>query len=230
MPSPALQAFREQRLPEVQALLDARPTPTSLQVAARTTAQAINRAGVVLLTAHLEGFVEDLVVDMIDELNKAQPSTAQIPKILLAAHVIEEVTTIAKMTRPESRANHIEQLFRVRSSLWLDQNLKIGGLNSAHVTATLGNPGAREITRILALLGMGDVFSQVQLPDGGDPEKRINEIVGIRNAIAHGGGPAVGDQQIDNYASSVHAVAASLEREAAAHLQAISSMRTLPWT
>ena len=229
MPSPALQTLRGQRLPEVQALLAARPPSASLQVAARTTAQAINRAGVVLLTAHLEGFVEDLVVDMIDELNKAQPSTGRIPKVLLAAHVIEELTTIAKMTDPQARADRIERLFRGQASLWLDYTLKSGSLKSAPVTATLGNPGAKEIARILALLGMGNVFSQVQLPDGGDPEKRINEIVGIRNAIAHGGGPAVGDQQIDSYAASVDAVAASLEREAAAHLQAISGISTLPW-
>lgn len=230
MASPALETLRSQRLVEVRALLGLRPKRQLLRRHHNAVADAVNRACVVVLVAHLEGFVEDLVGDVIDELHSLGPATADLPTILLATHVVADVALIAEMTDRERRASKIEALFHAHSALWLDTRLARGRLSADSITADLSNPGGKEIARVLGLLGMTDVFANVQLPDGADCEKRMNEIVGIRNSIAHGGGgPAIGDPQTDEYVRSVEAVGEGLERAAAIHVQTICRTTSLPW-
>jgi hypothetical protein len=189
----------------------------------------VNRACVVLLTAHLEGFVEDLVDDIVDVLDQTGPATANLPRILLATQVTDEVRVIAAMEDPHRRADRIRDLFTTHAGLWLDASLAQGRLESQTVTDNLGNPGAKEITRVLALVGMANVFAEIQLPDGADPEKRVNELVGIRNVIAHGGSPAIADSRPADYIASVSAIGSGLEQAAALHLQAVCRFPTLPW-
>ena len=78
-------------------------------------------------------------------------------------------------------------LFVAHAPLWLDANLGPGRLSAGIIAANLDNPGARQVARVLGLLGMNDVFANVELPDAADPTKRLNEMVGVRNSIAHGG-------------------------------------------
>jgi hypothetical protein len=229
--APALETLRSQRLGEIRALLSLRPKRQLLRRQRNNIADAVNRACVVVLVAHLEGFVEDLVGDVIDELDKLGPATVDVPTILLAAHVIGEVELIAEMTDRERRARKIEELFRTHSGMWLDTRLARGRLRATPIAADLSNPGGKEIARVLGLLGMRDVFASMVLPDGADPEKRMNELVGIRNSIAHGGGgPAIGDDQTDEYVRSVEAVGEGLERAAASHVQTICRSPSLPWS
>jgi len=130
----------------------------------------------------------------------------------------------------DKRAHRVATLFRGQSMLWLDPHLSRGALDANAITAGLSNPGAKEIGRVFGLLGMTSVFSSIELSDGADPEKRVNELVGIRNAIAHGGRPSVMDQQVDEYVSSVDAVGEGLERAAAAQVRAICRTAGLPWS
>jgi hypothetical protein len=227
--SPALLALRGQRLHEVRALLGLRPRRQLFRRQLAQPADAVNRAGVVVLTAHLEGYVEDLIVDVIDELDREAPATSDLPTVLLAEQVSGEFLAIAEIVDRAKRASRIEQLFRTRSALWLDPQLAQGRLSADTITGGLSNPGAKEIARVLGLLGMADVFANIQLPDGADPAKRINELIGIRNSIAHGGGATVSDQQVDEYVRSVEAVGDGLERAAAAHVHAICRTTSLPW-
>lgn len=97
------------------------------------------------------------------------------------------------------------------------------------VSGGLSNPGGKEIARVLGLLGMTDVFAGISLPDGADPEKRMNELVGIRNSIAHGGGAKVSDLQADEYLRSVEAVGEGLDLAGAGYVQLVCRTPTLPW-
>lgn len=229
MASPALANLRSSRIPELRALLALRPRRDRLDPASVTTADAVNRACVVVLSAHLEGFVEDLIDDIIDALNSNGPATRDIPTILLGTHVSDELSTIASMTDPYRQADRIRAMFVTYSPLWLSENLSPGNLRSEAVTATLGNPGAKEIARALGLVGMSAVFVSIQMPRGADPEKRLNELVGIRNAIAHGGWPSLTDAQVDSYVSSVEAICEGLHGAAAIHVQQVCQLPTLPW-
>lgn len=55
------------RLAEVISLSQADPARTSDFTQARLSG-AINRAGIVLLSAHLEGYLEDVIVEAMDSL------------------------------------------------------------------------------------------------------------------------------------------------------------------
>jgi hypothetical protein len=230
MAAPALDALRRQRLTEVTRLLGLRAKRQLLRRRTNAIADAVNRACVVVLVAHLEGYVEDLVGDIVDELDVQGPATEDVPRILLAAHVAPEVEAIADITDRVKRADRIDRLFQNHSRMWLESRIARGKLQAAVITSDLGNPGAKEIARVLGLLGMSNVFERMQLPDGADAEKRVNEIVGIRNSIAHGGDASVGDQQVTEYVRSVEAVGVGLERAAASYVQQICRTNALPWS
>lgn len=47
----------------------------------------VNRASLVLLTAHLEGFLEDLVTECLDNMVTNSPEVENLPLLLRAIHV-----------------------------------------------------------------------------------------------------------------------------------------------
>jgi hypothetical protein len=228
--SPALNALRESRLAEVRALLNLRPQRATRQAASVAAADAVNRACVVVLVAHVEGFVEALIDDAIDTLNSNAPATSDLPLELLAMHVAPELNAVAEIENVVKRASRTRELFVAHAPLWLEETLAPGRLSAAVIAANLDNPGAKQIGRVLGFLGMDDVFANVEMPDSADPSKRLNEMVGIRNSIAHGGSPAVGDEQVGVYVDSVEALGEGLDQEVARHVQALCRLPALPWT
>ena len=233
MASAALTDFLEGRLPDVRALVARRPrrrgSALLLSPKLQTAARAVNKASIVILVAHLEGFVEDLIGNVIDELHRQLPATSDVPRVLLAEHVLGDINIIAAMTDRERRADRIADLFASRAGLWLSQTLVGGSLNAEVIAAKLGNPGAKELGRVMGLLGISEIFTDIILPDGGDPARRINEIVGIRNAIAHGVETSVTDDDITQYVDSVEAIGIGLDAVASRHVKIICQSATLPW-
>jgi RiboL-PSP-HEPN len=227
VPSSALEALVGPRLEEVRALVALRPGGRSRIESAQGF--AVNRAAVVLLCAHLEGFIEDLVGDCVDSLNSRRPDPARLPVVLKAAHVMSEVSVISLMTDVEKRAWRIERMFADSRHLWEAAELAYQ-LRVEVVTGEMSNPGAPEIARVLALLGMEDVFVGVTLPDEADIEKRVNELVGVRNSIAHGGADTkVTDDQVNRYVEAVEYLGRALDSSAASTVQHICESRELPW-
>lgn len=229
MASPALTSLRESRLAEVRALLRLRPHRTPGDPDSVAEANAVNRATVVVLVAHFEGFVDDLIDDAVDVLNSNGPATGDLPLELLAVHVAAELNTVAEMQDMSKRASRTRDLFVDYAALWLDENLAPGRLTAAGIAANLDNPGAKQVARVLGFLGMRHVFDDVRMPDGADPVKRLNEMVGVRNSIAHGGSPVVADDQVLRYVDSVEAIGEGLEQAVGRHVQLICRLEALPW-
>ena len=127
------------------------------------------------------------------------------------------------------RASRTRALFVEHAALWLEENLAPGRLSAENLAANLDNPGAKQVARVLGFLGMNDVFATVQLPDAADPGKRLNEMVGVRNSIAHGGYPSVGDDQAWDYIDSVEAIGDGLDQGVARHVQVLCRLHALPW-
>lgn len=227
MPSAALLSLMTVRLAEVRELVGLRPPDQHLAAAAPRS--AVNRAAVVLLCAHLEGFLEDLVGELIDQLNSSAPGIENVPLRLRAAHVTGEIDAIAAMTDAASRAERIGRLFRDHSDLWLAETL-ISQLRVEKVTAGMSNPGAPEISRLFLSVGLEDALDEVALTDGSDPAKRVNEFVGVRNSIAHGEGTKVTDDQVDRYLDAVECLGRGLDSAVARHVQSITGSATLPWS
>ena len=227
MPSAALHSLTTVRLAEVRELVGLRPEEQTSGTAGQRA--AVNRAAVVLLCAHLEGFLEELIGELVDHLNSSTPRTENVPLLLRAAHVTSDIDAIAAMTDAGARAERIESLFQDHRDLWLAGTL-IFQLRVEKLTAGMSNPGAREISRLFLLAGVEDVFSEVTLTDGSDPNKRINELVRVRNSIAHGEDTKVTDDQVDRYLDAVECLGRCLDSVIARHLQTITESATLPWT
>jgi hypothetical protein len=227
VPSAALGSLVGVRLAEVGELVALRPTALTSATAARR--DAVNRATVVLLCAHFEGFLEDLIGELIDELNASTPDTDDVPLRLRAAHVVPEIEAIAGMTDPAGRAERVGRLFRAHGDLWTSGPLTFQ-LEAAKATSDMSNPGAREVGRLFQLVGIDDPFVEAVLPDGSAPETRINEFVGVRNSVAHGEGTRVTDDQITRYLGAVEAVGRGLDIVVARHVQKITHSPTLPWS
>lgn len=213
----------------MRALLRLRPNRAPGDAASVAAANAVNRASVVVLVAHIEGFIEDLIDDAIDVLNSKEPATADLPLELLAMHVAPELNTVAGMQDVSKRASRTRDLFLAHGPLWLDANLALGRLSAERITENLDNPGAKQVARVLGFLGMSEVFADLELPDEADPVKRLNEMVGVRNSIAHGGFPSVLDDQASNYVDSVEAIGDGLEQAVGRHVQLLCRLQALPW-
>jgi len=227
MPSGALVSLLTVRLAEVRELVELRPSDLSSPAAARRT--AVNRAAVVLLCAHLEGFLEDLVGELVDLLNSSAPRLENIPLRLRAAHVTDEIDAIADMADPARRAERIERLFRDHGDLWLADTL-ISQLRVEAITVGMSNPGASEINRLFLSIGLENALDEVTLTDGSNPVKRVNEFVGVRNSIAHGEDTKVTDDQVERYLNAVECLARDLDSAVAKHVQSITESPTLPWS
>jgi hypothetical protein len=227
MPSAALLSLLTVRLAEVRELVNLRPTDQP--PAAAGSRGAVNRAAVVLLCAHLEGFLEDLVGELIDQLNASAPRVADVPLRLRAAHVTGEIDAIAAMTDAASRAERIERLFRDHGDLWLADTL-IFQLRVEKITADMSNPGASDVNRLFLSVGIENALDEVTLSDGGDPVKRVTEFVGVRNSIAHGEDTKVTDDQVERYVDAVECLGRDLDSAVARHVQSITGSPTLPWS
>ena len=192
MAAPALLVLRQRRLPEVKELLGLRPQRRVSPPTASPAADAVNRASVVLLTAHLEGFVEDLVVDVCDALDRAEPPTTSIPTILLATHVLPAVVGIAEMTHRQKRADRVKALIHDGASLYLAPQLARGHLKADFITSDFGNPGSEAIAlqwRHLALDARPPLQgppSAREGPDGTTQEPLRPSRDSTRSAAHHG--------------------------------------------
>jgi hypothetical protein len=182
----------------------------------------------VVVVAHVEGFVEDLIDDAVDVLNGNNPATEDLPLELLAVHVASELNAVAEMKDVTKRAVRTRSLFLDHSRLWLDTNLATGRLSAATIAANLNSPGAKHVGRVLGFLGIEDVFADVHMVDGADPGKRLNEMVQVRNSIAHGGSPPVGDEQASTYVDAVEDLGDGLDQVVGRHIQGLSASRS-PW-
>jgi len=222
----------EARLSEVRSLaqLDPARAGFALSRAQITVSNAINRSCVVLLSAHLEGFLESVVVDAVDAWVSHQTKIGRLPLHLRAAHVDGEVKQMASVTDPEKRLDRLERLFRDHAHWWLDnQPLANNQVDLAIVLGKMSNPNARAIRAFLLLIG---VQIDDYLSDSGASGlmARATALVDLRNQIAHGGQDATTTfVDLDAYLMDIETLCAEISRAAAIAVQQTCELATLPW-
>lgn len=227
MPSVALVDLLQSRLTEIREFIALRPEGHDVTATARR--MAINRAAVVLLCAHFEGYVEELVTEALDLLNGAEPLTERVPVRLLATQVDREISGIAGMSDTQKRSERIRRLFHVHGGLWSDERL-CRTLDATIITATMGNPGPKQVERLFGEIGMDAVLGGIRLGDGAPAGVRLRELVDVRNAVAHGEDERVMDDQVERYLEAIESLGSELEEAVARHLWAITDSKTVPWT
>jgi hypothetical protein len=114
------------RLAEVRALQTLNPVragslPRSTSDALASS--AVNRGSVVLLCGHLEGFVEDLLLESVDDLVNAGLAGARIPRGMKFRHAVGEIRALSEITDATRFIDGMNHLLESQSDLFLGRRL-----------------------------------------------------------------------------------------------------------
>jgi hypothetical protein len=230
MPSRALEEMIGPRLAEVQTLLGRRPiVPESHRNRQeQEEAGAVNRAAVVLLCAHFEGYLGDLAEDVVDYLNGNAPALSDIPDALLACQVDDELETIFGMTDRARRVSRTTSLIESFGTMWVGNTLSGSPLKADALVGDLGNPKPRAVQRLFDRIGIEAVLDQVAISSG-NATWRLNELVDGRNDIAHGRERSVLDGDVKRDLRFVRDLSVELDELTNSHLQGICGSPVRPW-
>lgn len=176
------------RLGEVEALL-ALCSPPDLDLKEKTAAaardSALLRGALVLLCSHVEGFFEDLIIDVLAAYELLAGTVGRIPVEIRARQVIG-LPTPWDNSDPLKRWDLIQECVR---------HLLINGdaaITSAAIDAGLhihgfANPGTAEIGSLFKTVGVMDVWDRFAKVEADRLVKdAVDAIVHRRNQIAHG--------------------------------------------
>ena len=235
MPSQALLALAD-RLSEVRLLTTRDPIRQKPLVRDRARqrervrlANAVNRASIVLLTSHLEGFIEDLMLESLDYLVNSGCQVEALPDLLRSLHAEQHLKVIEAIQDRKARAPRIAKMIQTEQYLWRDgEVLAAPMLRGELVVAEMSNPGSREIARFLELIGVADLESACasQQADLG----AINGLVQRRNSVAHGEPEATCTAtDIDTYLRLVEQIGAVIDAAVAHSIKSMTGSTSFPW-
>jgi len=217
------------RLDEVRTLSALDPARSG-DVSQPSVSNAVNRAAIVLLTAHVEGYLEDLVSEALDQFVANAAPVERLPLLLRALHAEHHLRQIEPMSDRNVRAPRIAKMFAAEAPMWTTGTLAQAHMIQARlVCAEMSNPGSREIAAFLELIG-------VRIEDylaGIGASASLSQIDGLvhrRNQIAHGEANATGAfGDVDTYLGIVGALAHHIDSAVAGVVQTICGLGAEPW-
>ena len=226
------QAFRvmEDRLEEVRILSRSDPIKRDVQSSELTLSRAVNRACVLLLSAHLEGYVEDVTVEALDCLLSLTACVDNLPLLLRSVHAEDHLLALEQVRDRNVRASQIRDLIASEMDLWSKGNrLRVGMLRSRAVCKQMNNPGSREIRKFLELLGI-DIRGWLVQTQEQDLLGRTDSLVARRNAIAHGEVSAsVTHLDVESFLQTIEALAQAIDAAMADAVMHICQSTSRPW-
>lgn len=194
------------------------------------TSNALNRSSIVLLSAHLEGFLESLAAGVLDALVANAAEVHRLPLSLRAIHVDGPLKQVVEIADPNKRYPRIQALFASHSAIWDDSKvLEQSMINVGAIVDRMSNPQEKAIVAFLSYVGVDirDHLNQVgKLP----LLQRATSLVDLRNQIAHGGQvSSTTYSDLDDYLRDVSELCVEMGAAAAASVQAICKLNQLPW-
>lgn len=217
------------RLDEVRTLSGLDPARQG-DVSRANVSNAVNRACIVLLSAHVEGYLEDLMTEVLEHLVTNAAPVQQLPLLLRALHSESHLKQLEPMSDRRVRAPRIEKMFVTESPLWAPGAVaRTSMLRPKLVCAEMNNPGSSEIAAFLELIGV-DIGASLDAAGAGSTLGKIDGLVHRRNQIAHGEANATGAfSDVDSYLAVVNDLAHHADKAAAESLQRICGLSALPW-
>lgn len=138
----------EERMKEIECLIDLIPEkPSSQNVKQINT---LCRASIVLLSSHLEGFLQDLMEEFIDEVNRVKIVFKDLPIKLY----IQNKFPNGKLTQND--LNNLEKIF-TEIKILENSNMSIT-LDKNKFDKTEGNPTADVINKLFKIIGIDNVL------------------------------------------------------------------------
>lgn len=193
------------------------------------TENALNRACIVLLCAHLEGFLEDLVTEAIDIL-VGRATIENLPLIFRTLHAEQHLKEIELARDRNARAPKIERMFKSEAPLWSDgQLLEATMVRAKAVCDELDNPSSRRIRQFLELIGV-DIDLHLANCSERDLLDQVNGLVAKRNSIAHGEVSASATAvDVGRYLDIVEQLGRRVDEAVGLALMRICKFTVLPW-
>lgn len=229
----ASQAFSDlsERLKDIDQVMAAHSAKAGGKAGRKYEVEALNRAGVVLLTAHLEGFVEDLADEAIALLHKNSVRMIDLPERLRAAQLESSIMQPIQQNDFRKANERVRLIAPVMAKLWnpgavADKSSVVAGV----VTRQMGNPGTKEIDNLFWYFDIDNIMTDISWKKAGANQvgKNINELVGKRNAIAHGTTKVkILKSDVERYIKYVKGVAKAIDEKMAVKLTEI--LKRPPW-
>lgn len=176
---------------EVVELLRASPNDVS-QLASpvkRQLANALHRGSVVLLSSHLERYIESLVVESIDAINLARLPATRLPECLLMKSIERKLYTAHMATKRAKKASLLKEL--AGDYTWFWDGVTPCKLSSAALVDDFNNPLPARIDRMFLVFDINDVVGKAvglsKDPGRAIIEAKVRELVEKRNSVAHTG-------------------------------------------
>ena len=154
----------------------------------RSYENAINRASIVMLCSHFQGYIEDVILEFLYNVINGNVSARMIPPRLKHELCREGLEPLSKDFN-DNLPSKIESFIGSHHDLWCTDQVLISDnyppLNEKQWI--LGEPGSEKIVRIIKKIGMADPWNEIlKVPTNKLLKTRLNTLVHKRNYIAHG--------------------------------------------
>jgi hypothetical protein len=142
----------------------------------REKVSVLNRASIVMLCSHLEGYFEDVILEFVDKLCKSNICMGRIPGKLKVAHIKKDLAI------HNNREDLVKKLFTNYSKLWDDaQTIKSGYLDGERITSDFANPYPKKVENLFKNIDLR-IWKNIPYKLKSD----LDAIVSRRCDIAHG--------------------------------------------
>lgn len=185
------------RLVEIDAIIAMAQNVEGMQAPSNsiTRVNALCRGGIVLLSSHLEGYIEDLGTLAIERIGKGQVGKAALSdsfRYYLSRDLIIEIT---ETTNPAVVASKITSFIQRDLNIWDSSTHFVHPLRPETFVGQFATPNHRNIRRFFRRFGYENLNKDLANLLKGDYQisiTMVNNIVDQRNKIAHGDHLAAG--------------------------------------
>lgn len=220
----------EDGIAEVRELQAAAPRLTGSTPGALSLTRAVGRASVVILSSHLEGYIDSVNLEAASVVNAVGIQAAQLSESLRLLHTKPAVEVLTGTSwEGQARAKHLSEF--VTTDAWLWGSGGVGVLEPDRLLMWMKSPNPKALTRYFRYWGIDDIFERItRAPHTKDDLwRRLKELVDKRNAIAHGDlGTSVTAADIRAYLRAVETFAARSDAALARQLSRLCAIEA-PW-
>lgn len=179
------------RLDEIEALrlLAARATRVRASPPHLVQAQALYRGAVVLLSSHIEGYVEDLCTLILERIHTHRVEKGCFANAFLYYFSKDIIDGIKDTGDPAVLAAKVKGLIARDVDIWSDDVAFGSPLPSDRFVHGFANPTVRDIKKLFNRFGYTNYYDDVARilrQDTSACTNMVNHVVSQRNKIAHG--------------------------------------------
>jgi hypothetical protein len=177
----------ENGIAEVRELQAASPRQTGSAPGALTLTRAVGRASVVILSSHLEGYIDSLNLEAASVVNGAGVQAMQLPEPLRLLHSKPTIEALSGTSwEGQPRVRLLSDFVSTEGWLWGSGGT--GLLDPDRLLIWMKSPSPKALLRYFRYWGIDDIFGRITRAQHtrDDLWRRLKELVDKRNSIAHG--------------------------------------------